>query len=59
MYSVVLLPQPEGPSRPTSFPSGIVTQQLLTATTSSPDLRFRLGNTLVTLRNSTFIGSIP
>ena len=47
MYSVVLLPQPEGPSRPISWPSGMVNEKSLTATTSSFDFLLRLGNVFV------------
>ena len=57
MYSVVLLPQPDGPRRPISFPSGMVKSKLLTATTSSPDFLLRLGKILVRFCKTIFIES--
>ena len=55
MYSVVLFPHPEGPSRPMSLPSGMVKEKSLTATTVSWDFLFRLGKILVRFCKTTFI----
>ena len=55
MYSVVLLPQPDGPSRPINLPSGISKLKLLTATTSSLLFLLRLGKILVRFCRTIFI----
>ncbi len=55
MFSVVLLPQPEGPKRPTSSPSGISQVKSLTAITSSGCFLPRPGNFFVRFFNIIFI----
>ncbi len=59
MFSVVDLPQPEGPSSPTSLPSGTVKVRSCTAVVSPLALRPRAGNRLVRPCNSIFIDPSP
>ncbi len=56
MLSMVLLPQPEGPSRPTSWPSGISKVKSFTATTSLLSFLSRLGKVFVKFFRVTFMG---
>src|SRR5699024_350812 len=53
--SVVLFPQPDGPSSPTRLPSGTSNVKSLTAITSLRFFLFRLGNFLVRFCNTIFI----
>ena len=54
-FSVVDLPQPEGPKRPTSWPSGISKVKSFTAITSPCALRPRAGNFFVKCSSRTLI----
>ena len=56
MFSVVLFPQPDGPSRAISSPSGISKEKSLTAVTSPPFLP-RAGNFFVRFCSSIFIAT--
>ena len=59
MFKVVLLPQPEGPSSPTSLPSGTVKLSESTAVTS-PELPLpRAGNRLVRPISLIFMHTSP
>ena len=59
MFSVVDLPQPEGPSSPTSLPSGTSKVRSRTAVTAPRAFLPRAGNCLVRSCNWIFMPHIP